>query len=141
VLLGAKTGVWTYRPLAAGPLAAGLLASTSFAALYAPMLAAALFVRSAAFSAAVGAAFFVGGIVASYRTNLASMFEAGVGRAVFRAVTLLLPRVSTLADASAALAGSAPVDGAQLSRMLASLLAFALAALALGVWRFEQKDF
>jgi Cu-processing system permease protein len=69
------------------------------------------------------------------------MFEAGVGRAVFRAVTLLLPRVSTLADASAALAGSAPVDGAQLSRMLASLLAFALAALALGVWRFEQKDF
>lgn len=136
VLLGAKTGVWTLRPLAAG-----MLASACFAAIYAPMLTAALFVRSAAFSAAVGALFFAGGVAASYRASIAPMFEAGPSRASFRALTALLPRVSALADAAADLAGSARLDPVRLAQLLAGLAAFALAALALGVWRFEQKDF
>lgn len=136
VLLGAKTGVWTLRPLAAG-----LLASASFAALYAPMLTAALFVRSAAFCAAAGSLFFAGGVIASYRAALAPMFEAGLGRSSFQALTLFLPRISALADAAGALAGSDRLDLARLAQLLAGQAAFALAALALGVWRFEQKDF
>ncbi len=136
VLLGLKSGVWTLRPLAAG-----LLTSLSFAALYAPMLTAALFVRSAAFCAAVGALFFAGGVVASYRASIAPMFEPGLSRACFKALTAALPRVSALADASAALAGSGRLDLSRLAELLAGLSAFALAALALGIWRFEQKDF
>lgn len=136
LILGVKTGVWTARPLAAA-----LLASVSFAAIYAPMLTAALFVRSAAFSAFVGGLFFVAGIVASYRSQISPLFEAGIGRALFRGATALVPRVSTLADVASSLAASERVDPGQLGSLLAGMLVFGLGALALGVWRFEQRDF
>lgn len=136
LILSVKTGAWTARPLAAAALG-----SVCFAALYAPMLAAALFVRSAAFSGFVGGLFFASGIVASYRAQISPLFEAGLGRTAFRAVTALLPRVSALADAGAAIAGSEAVDKSQLGTMLAGMLVFALGALAVGVWRFEQRDF
>jgi Cu-processing system permease protein len=60
---------------------------------------------------------------------------------VFQAVTLVLPRVSTLADASADLAASAPVDLGALGSELFGLAIFGLAALAFGIWRFESQDF
>jgi Cu-processing system permease protein len=135
-ILAVKTGVWTVRPLLSA-----LLASASFAAIYAPMLTAALFVRSAAFSAFVGGLFFATGIVASYRVQLGKLFEAGAGRAVFKAATLALPRVGSLADAAAAIAASQRVEWAQLGQLLAGILVFGLGALAVGVWRFEQRDF
>jgi Cu-processing system permease protein len=136
LILGVKTGVWTARPLLAA-----LLGTVSFAAIYAAMLAAALFVRSTALSAAVGGLVFVAGIVAGFRAQIAPMFEAGAGRASFEVVTLALPRVSTLANTSAALAGSEAIDPRGLALLLTGFLVFGLAALALGVWRFEQKDF
>src|SRR6185503_14855808 len=97
--------------------------------------------RSAALSAATGGALFLAGIVAGYRETIATFFESGVARVSFRAVTLLLPRVSTLADASADLAASAPVDRAALGSELLGLAVFGFAALAFGIFRFEQKDF
>lgn len=136
LLLAVKTGVWTARPILAA-----LIASVTFCALYGAMLTAALFARSAALSAATGGALFLAGIIAGYRDRVATFFESGVARASFEAVTLLLPRVSTLADASADLAASAPVDRAALASELAGLAVFGLGALALGIWRFEQKDF
>jgi Cu-processing system permease protein len=136
LILGVKTGVWTARPLLAA-----LLAVVSFAALYAPMLAAALWVRSAAFSAFTGGLFFVVGIVASYRVEIARLFQAGVGRAIFKVLTLGVPRVAALADTGAAIAASKPLDLGQLAMLLGGMLVFALAALAIGVWRFEQRDF
>ncbi len=136
LLLSVKTGVWTARPLFAA-----VLGGVAFAALYAPMLTAALFVRSAAFSAFVGGVFFVAGIVASYRLELGRLFEAGIGREVFRVLTVGLPRVGTLADSAAAIAGSKAVDWTQLGQVLLGVGVFALAVLAAGVWRFEQKDF
>ncbi|MHB8876884.1 MAG: ABC transporter permease subunit [Myxococcaceae bacterium] len=136
VILGVKTGVWTLRPVVAA-----LLSVASFATLYAAMLATAMFARSAALSAAVGVLVMVLGIIAGYRAEIAKVFEPGAGRAAFSAATLLMPRVSSLADASAKLAGSEPVDLGAMSRLLAGFFLFSLGALALGVWRFERRDF
>jgi Cu-processing system permease protein len=136
LILGVKTGVWTARPVIAA-----LIASVTFSAIYGAMLAAAVFVRSAALSAATGGVLLVLGIVAGYRDKIAEAFDAGVSRSVFEAVTFLLPRVSALADAASDIAGSAPVDRGALASQLAGLAVFGVAALLLGVSRFEQKDY
>ncbi|WP_373044273.1 hypothetical protein [Vulgatibacter sp.] len=136
LLLGVKTGVWTFRPMAAA-----LLASVTFSAIYGAMLATAVFARSSALSAAVGAGLLLAGIVAGYRDELLSAFEPGVGREIFGGVTAFLPRVSAIADAAADIAGSQPVEPAVLLSLLAGLGVFGLAALALAIWRFEGKDY
>lgn len=136
VILSVKTSTFTWKPLVAA-----LLGSCTFAAIYAAMLAAALFVRSAALSAAVGGMLLVAGIVAGYRADIAPAFEPGAGRTAFEVASLVVPRVSALADAGAALAGSQPVDLAVLGKLVLGLVAFAAAMLAIGVFRFEQKDF
>jgi Cu-processing system permease protein len=136
LLLAVKTGVWTVRPIMAA-----LIASVTFSAIYGGMLTAALFVRSAALSAATGGALFIAGIVAGYRDRIDTFFVSGAARTGFRAVTWLLPRISTLADASADLAASAAVDRAALASELVGLAVFGLAALSLGISRFEARDF
>lgn len=136
LILGMKSGYWTARPLVAA-----LLAGVSFASIYAAMLAVSLFVRSAAMSAATGGLLFVAGIVASYRQKILPMFEPGFGRGAFRSVTSLLPRVAALADTAAQIASSGHYDHPALWSLLAGLLLFAGAVLALAIWRFEQKDF
>ncbi|MCI0570536.1 MAG: ABC transporter permease [Myxococcaceae bacterium] len=136
VLLGLKAGLWTV-----GPLLAALLASVTFAALYAVMLTGAVFVRSAAVSAALGAVLFVLGILAGYRARVATVFDPGLPRSVFRALTAVVPRVSSLADAGAAIAASEPLALRSLGSLLIGVLLFGMGALAVGVWRFEEKDF
>ncbi len=136
VVLGVKTGVWTGRPLQAA-----MLAATSFSAVYASMLTAAVLVRSAAFSAATGGALFILGIIASYRHSIERVFSAGVGRSVFMALTLPLPRIAALADVAGDIAGSTPVAPQVLGQLLLGAGVFALGSLALGIWLFEQKDY
>lgn len=136
LILGIKTGVWTFRPVVAG-----LLASGCFVAIYAAMLATAVVVRSAAVSAAVGAGLFVGGIVAGNRATLIPLFEPGVGRTIFKGLTLALPRVSAVARAAADIAGSVKLDTLHLASVLGGTVVFGLSALALAVWLFERKDF
>jgi Cu-processing system permease protein len=136
VLLGVKTGVWTFRPVLAA-----LLTSVSFATIYAGMLLSALFVRSAALSAAVGGGLFVLGIVAGQRDRLLVAWNEGVSRTVFAAVTALLPRVSTLGKLAADLAGGRAVATAASTGLVAGFLVFVLAMLALAVWVFERKDY
>lgn len=136
VLFWAKTGVFTLRPLVSAALA-----SVTFAGLYGAMLATAVAARSASLSAATGIALFVLGIIAGYRDRLSTFFESGAARAIFRAVTLFLPRVSTLADAAADIAGSRAVDLGALASQLFGLFVFGMAALSLGIHLFEEKDF
>jgi Cu-processing system permease protein len=136
LIFAVKTGVWTVRPIAAA-----LLASVTFAGIYWAMLTAAVALRSAALSAAVGVVLFGLGIVAGYRDKLDTFFEAGGAREAFEAVTFVLPRVSALADASADIAASATVKWEVLASQMVGLVAFGFAALSLGIHLFEQKDF
>jgi Cu-processing system permease protein len=136
VILGLKTGVWTW-----GPIQAALLAVANFATVYAAMVTSAMFARSTALSAAVGASLFALGIVAGLREQIAPLFEEGAGRAAFRAVTLAVPRVSTLGTAAIDIAGAWPIDPGGFAFLLIGFGVFALAVLALGAWRFEQRDF
>lgn len=136
LILSVKTGVWTARPLVSA-----LLAAVTFSGIYGAMLTTAVFARSAALSAAVGVVFFIAGIIAGYRDRLDTFFEAGFAREAFRAVTFVLPRVSSLADASAEIAASAPIRPGILASQVVGLAAFGLAALAIGIHSFEKKDF
>lgn len=136
VLLGVKTGLWTWRPLVAG-----LLSSVSFAAVYAAMLTASLYARSASVSAAIGFVVFISGIVSGFRYDLIPMFEPGVGRTLFTGYTMLFPRISALAGAAMDIAGYRPLQVHSLWSLLAGMLVFGGGVLTLGIWRFEQKDF
>ena len=136
LVLGVKTGSWTARPMAAA-----MLASCSFAGIYAAMLTTAVFVRSASMSAALGGLLFTLGIVASYRQKIAPMFEPGLARESFKAFTSVMPRVAALADTAAAIAGEGKIDQPALGSLLVGLALFACAVLGIGIWRFDQKDF
>ena len=135
LILCAKSGVWTLRPFLAV-----YLASVAFFALYACMLSAAVFVRSASLSAAAGGVVFFAGILAAKRDSIAAVIEAGLGRQVFLALSAPLPRVAELGQAAAAIAVGEPAPDA-LGRWLLGTLTFGLASLALGAWRLEGKDF
>ncbi len=135
LILGWKAGVWTI-----GPVVAAGLASLSFSAIYAAMLAVSLWVRSAALSAAAGFLLFFAGIIAGYRDSILPAFKPGAGREIFRVASGLVPRISSLADDARAIAGSRPVDLQGLAFNVGGLLLFAAAALALATWRFEGRD-
>ncbi len=136
LILGAKTGVWTWHPLLAAALAV-----VGFATVYAGMLLSAVLVRSAALSAASGALLLFAGILAGHRLVILASMSAGLGRWAFAAWTTLMPPLSTLADAAADVAASRPVALAPLGGVLAGCGLFSAGALALALWRFEGKDF
>jgi Cu-processing system permease protein len=135
VVIGVKTGWWT-----AGPLMAACLAAFAFASVYGAMLAASVFVRSAALSTVVGASVAAAGILASHRAQVAEAFSPGFARSAFEATSLFFPRIASVADMGATLAAHGQTDLVVLARLLAGLLAFAAATFALGAWRFEVKD-
>jgi Cu-processing system permease protein len=135
LILCAKSGVWTLRPFLAV-----YLAGVVFFALYAVMLAAAVFVRSAALSAAAGGALFTLGMLAGQRQELAALFESGWGRQLFLALSAPLPRVYELGQAAGAIALGEALP-AELWRWIVGTLVFGLAGLAVGAWRLSSKDF
>jgi Cu-processing system permease protein len=136
VILGVKTGVWNPRLIAAA-----LLASTSFAALYGAMLTGALVVRSSALSAVIGLGLFALGIVAGHRGDMAPVFEEGFARKAFEALTLFLPPISKLAEYASRFASQANAPLGEVAGRLLGLLVFGVASLLVGVWRFEEADF
>jgi Cu-processing system permease protein len=136
LILGVKTGVWTW-----GPIHAALLAAANFAPLYAAMLCSAVLVRSAALSSGAGWLLFVAGLLAGERDKVRELFSEGVGQALFDGVSLLLPRVSTLGGAAIELAAGQPLDGPPLWSVLTAFAAFSLALVSLAIWRFERRDF
>jgi ABC-type transport system involved in multi-copper enzyme maturation permease subunit len=136
LIFGVKTGYWTV-----GPVVSALLACVSFAAVYAVMLTTATLVRSAALCAAFGGITLVAGILAGYRLKIAPFIEEGLSRNAFKGVTMLLPRLSSLAQASMDLASSTPLGVQSLTMLLAGVLVFSLGMLALAFWWFEGRDY
>jgi Cu-processing system permease protein len=136
LVLWAKTGVAN-----AGPALAALAAAIAFAPIYAAMLLVAVLARSAALSAAAGLLVFCAGVVAGYRAALGDLFHPGVTRAAFLGVTALLPRLSRLAELGARIAGGETVRAGVAAPLVAGTLVFSLALLALGVDRFQRKDY
>ncbi|WNG47960.1 hypothetical protein F0U60_30325 [Archangium minus] len=136
LIFGVKTGYWT-----AGPVIAALLACVSFAAVYAVMLTTATLIRSAALCAALGGVTLVAGIIAGFRTKIAPFIEEGLSRDLFKSVTLILPRLSSLAQASMDLAASTPLGVQSLTMLLVGVFVFGLAVLSVGFWWFEGRDY
>lgn len=136
VVFGFKTGFWTWALLGGS-----LLGVVGFCALYAAMLATALFVRSAAASAAVGLLTLVLGVVASAREEIEKTLEEGIGREVFHWAVQPFPRLWKLAEQCIRLAGDDSFDGPLTARLVAGTLIFSLGLLAVAAWRFERKDF
>ncbi|HEX7481494.1 MAG TPA: hypothetical protein VF331_27065 [Polyangiales bacterium] len=134
VLFGLKSGIWSWC-IVAGALA-GCLA---FSAVYAAMLASAVFVRSAALSSAIGVALlFAGSVIA--RPELAALFNAGAPRRWFTAVVSFVPRFWLLGRLGAVAGGFEPLD-ADLLRTAAGTLIFAGACVMLAIWEFERRDY
>lgn len=136
VVLGLKTGVWTPRLLVAA-----LLAVITFLAIFGVMVTAAVFVRSSALSALAGGVLCVAGLFAGNRDQLLPMFEPGSERTAFELFCRVSPPVSAIARVAGDVAASLPIDGGLLLRQLSGLVFFGAAAVAVGIWRFEQKDF
>ncbi|MDF1563950.1 MAG: hypothetical protein P1V51_12955 [Deltaproteobacteria bacterium] len=136
LILGVKAGVWGLHLILAS-----LLAILAFAAVYALMLASAVFVRSAALSAGAGFLLFVLGIIATYRADIARLFEAGLSRQLFTWLTAPLPRIAGLANLAGAIAAEGPVEQGTLLRLGLGALVFAAAGFALAAWRFGGKDY
>lgn len=136
LIFGVKAGIWTIRPLLSA-----LLAVVGFVPVYAVMLTAAVFARSAALSSGVGGAVFTLGVITSYRDTLLPMFSPGLGRVAFNALTVLMPRLGRLAQLSGELAGARPVSASVALSLIGGCFAFGAGALALGMWQFEERDF
>jgi hypothetical protein len=83
----------------------------------------------------------VGGIIAGFRQHIAPMLEEGLSRSAFEAVTLVIPRLSSLAQAAGNIAASTPLEVNSLGLLLLGVLVFGFGALAVGFWRFEGKDY
>jgi Cu-processing system permease protein len=135
LVLSVKSGVWTLMPVVGA-----LLACVAFSAVYAAMLATAVFVRSAAISAALGALLTAFGIVASFRSAIVEAFSGG-SAAVFLVLTAPFPRIASLANVGTTLATGAPLDVAHLARLVLGTVAFGLACVAVAIWEFERRDY
>lgn len=136
LLLWLETGVAN-----AGPLVAAAAAAVAFAPIYAAMLATAVVVRSAALSGAAGLLLLAAGVVASHRAAVAELFQPGPSRAAFLGIAALVPRISALGRIAVAAAESRPVAAGAALALVAGTIAFALALLAVGVDRFQRRDF
>jgi Cu-processing system permease protein len=136
LIFGVKAGVWTVRPLLSA-----MLAVVGFVPVYATMLTAAVFARSAALSSGIGGVVFALGVVTSFRDTLLPMFSPGLGRFSFNLLTVLMPRLERLAELAGQLAGAKPVSATLALSLVGGCFAFGAGALAVGIWRFEERDF
>lgn len=136
VVLGVKTGEWNWQLLLGAAL--GWL---GFCVLYAAMVCAAFFVRSAAAATFAALGMLVLGLLASAREGFAQLFDEGVTRTVVQWALVPFPRLATLADAAADFAAGQRLDVAATVTLCAGSGLFIAALLGVAAYRFEQQDF
>jgi Cu-processing system permease protein len=136
LMVGVKTGLWNIHLFQCA-----LVIWVAFCTLYSVALLSNFVVRGASLSGGVFVTVFVFGVVASYQQSLAMMFESGLGRRLFVLTVAPFPRFGQLANAAANLAAGRVLVPGQLERHCLACAVFTLAALALALWRFEEKDF
>ncbi len=136
LILGLKSGVWTW-----GLVTGTAVAWLGFAAVYAAMLTAAVWVRSVALSAAVGIAVLIAGTIATYRAEISVALNAGFWRQTFLVLTTVIPPLGKLPEIAAQASVGHAIEPWGLLRLVAGCLAFAGALLAMGTARFEGKDY
>jgi hypothetical protein len=134
--MGVKTGYWT-----GDLILAGILATTCFCTIYLGMLSSALFVRSAPFGTFTGGMLFTMGIIAGNRDGVAGMFEPGPERDIFKAITIPLPRISEIGRVAGDLAAAESHSFGEVATLLLGQAIFGIFLFAVGVWKFERKDF
>ena len=133
LLLGLKSGVWSWAIFAGGGMAC-----VAFTAVYAVMLASAVFVRSSTLSAALGFALLFAGSALT-RPELAALFESGPHRTLFTAAVACLPRFWLLGRLGTAAASGGVLDTDMLRATLGTLV-FGGGCVMLAIWEFERKD-
>lgn len=136
LILGIKSGVWTW-----GLVTGAAVAWLGFAAVYAAMLTAAVWVRSVALSAAVGIVVLIAGVIATFRAEMSVAINAGFWRQAFLALTLVFPPLGRLPEIAAQASVGHAIDTWALLRLMVGCLAFAGALLAMATARFEGKDY
>lgn len=135
-VLGLKTGVWS-----TGILLSTVLASITFAAIYATMLTMAVFIRYTPAIIIAGLLVMFGGMLASNIENIQAEIETQWLSQCVGVISQFVPRVVRVSHFAADIAGSMPVNEAMLMRSIGGMLFFGLAMLCLGLWHFERKDF
>ena len=136
VILGLKTGVWS-----PGILVATSLAAVTFSAVYAAMLATAMFIRYTPAVMTAGFAVMMGGVFASYAAEFQAELTTPWLKELLGGASSMIPRVARIGNYAADIAGALPVEPGMLVRSLAGIVLFGLAMLCLGLWHFERKDF
>ena len=135
-VLGLKTEVWS-----TGILLSTVLASITFAAIYATMLTMAIFIRYTPAIMIAGLLVMVSGILASNIDALRAEIETQWLSQCLGFISQFVPRVVRVSHFAADIAGSMPINEAMLLRSIGGILFFGLAMLCLGLWQFERKDF
>jgi Cu-processing system permease protein len=134
VLLGLKSGVWT-----ACIVMGGLAGCLAFSAVYAAMLLSAVFVRSAALSAAIGVLLLIAGSGFA-RPEFAAVLSPGLPRNFFTGLVAFVPRFWLLGRLGPVAAGFEALD-AELVRTSAGTIIFASACVMLAIWQCERRDY
>ena len=138
IILGIKTGFWAWRLMVAATLG-----TLCFAVLYAVMITASVFARSSALALISSGTMLLLGIVAGQRRFLGTAFAEGLPRDIFDGLTFVIPRISRLGEVCSDVAGRGVTDigGPELWALIGGHVLFAGAILALGVWRFQGRDY
>lgn len=123
------------------PFVGGAAAVIGFLAIYAVMLLATSFARSAALAAGTGLAVYIAAIVTSDRREFLSWFRDGWVRDLLAVVVAPLPRLRALADLGAAVAGGEQAPWAAAPSLVLGALAFAAFCVVVACMVVQSKDY
>jgi Cu-processing system permease protein len=125
----------------AAPVWGAAVAVLGFMAIYGVMLAATVFVRSAALSAGCGLGLYIAGLATNNREGFLGWFEEGFVRTLLSILIAPLPRLGELASFGAAGASGKAMEASVVMPVIGGVLIFATGAVVVAIWRVSGKDY